>query len=110
MAEKRDSRRIPFRTMLSYGIDEPPVLRSISTDLSGTGVCIKTNNVFKPGVELYMNFEVEGKVYNAYGIIMWAKTVPPGLARIVKNGMGVKFIYMDSDFLGAYNKKLEMFA
>ena len=105
MAEKRSSKRIPFRVMLGYGPKDPPSNRSFATDLSDTGVCIKTNRVFKPGVELHMNFEVKKKAYKAYGIIMWAKVVPPRLVRMVKNGMGIRFIYMDPGLLEEYNEK-----
>ena len=110
MTDKRDSRRIPFRVMLDYGLSDPPEHRSFATDLSDTGVCIKTNKVFKPGLELYMNIEIGDKAYKAYGVIMWAKVVPPRLVRVVKNGMGVRFIYMDPGLLEEYNKKRETLA
>ena len=110
MSDKRDSRRIPFRVMVDYGPKDPPTNRSFATDLSDTGLCIKTNKVFKPGIELYMNIEIEETVYKAYGVIMWAKVVPPRLVRVVKNGMGVKFIYMDPGLLKEYNKKREQLA
>lgn len=110
MPDKRDSKRIPFRVMLDYGPEDPPTHRSFATDLSDTGVCIKTNKVFKPGIELYMNIEIGEKTYKAYGVIMWAKIVPPRLVRVVKNGMGVRFIYMDPGLLEEYNKKKEHLA
>jgi hypothetical protein len=41
---------------------------------------------------------------------MWAKIVPPKLVRLIKNGMGVRFIYMDPGLLEEYNEKRSQLA
>ncbi|HZX35182.1 MAG TPA: PilZ domain-containing protein [Thermodesulfobacteriota bacterium] len=105
---KRISRRVPFRTVVKYGPTDPPEHTSFVVDLSDTGVCIKTNKVFKPGTKLHLNFELDEKTTcRAVGIVQWAKTAPAELARMIKTGMGIRFTHMEKELLALYRKKTE---
>jgi hypothetical protein len=75
--------------------------------MSDTGICIKTNNVFPPGTKVHISVDVDGDLFKAEGVVMWAKIVPPGLVRMIKNGMGIKFTNMEPELLSYYNRKKE---
>ncbi|MBI5560812.1 MAG: PilZ domain-containing protein [Deltaproteobacteria bacterium] len=103
---KRTTNRIVFRYTVRYGPRKPPEFVSFVTNLSDTGLCIKTNNVFSPGTHIYMVIELPGNLsFNAEGTVMWAKKAPPGLVRHVKNGMGIKFTQVDDGLLTIYRTK-----
>src|SRR3990170_4092410 len=103
---KRISKRVIFRSVVKYGPTTPPEHTSFVVDLSDTGVCIRTNKVFKPGTKLHLNFELNEKtVYRAAGIVQWAKVAPGGLSRIVKTGMGIRFTHMEKGLLTLYHEK-----
>ena len=105
-SEKRISKRVGFRSIVKYGPTHPPEHTSFVVDLSDTGVCIRTNKVFKPGTKLHLNFELDEKTaYRAAGIVQWAKVAPGGLARIVKTGMGIRFTQMERGLLSLYREK-----
>ncbi|MBI5599343.1 MAG: PilZ domain-containing protein [Deltaproteobacteria bacterium] len=104
----RVSKRVAFRNVVKYGTQKPPEFVSFITDLSDTGVCIKTNKVFTPGTRLYMVIELGGSVFNAEGTVVWAKKAPPGLVRHVKTGMGIRFTHADEGLLRLYHEKKEV--
>ncbi len=106
MAEKRRSKRVPLRVIVRYGTSHPPEYTAFLTDFSGGGVNIKTNRVFKPGTKLIMEIEIDGRVFNAAGVVVWARQVPQTLSRIVKNGMGIRFTRLDKDMLAIYNSRI----
>jgi hypothetical protein len=75
------------------------------TDVSESGVCIKTNYVFDEGTKLNIRLETNGKKFDGTGIVMWSKQVPKGLDRVVKNGMGIRFTQIDEEFLEMCREK-----
>jgi Tfp pilus assembly protein PilZ len=105
MANKRISKRIPLRSIVKYGPNNPPQNTSIIVNISETGVCIKTTKVFAPGTKLFMAFDIGARIYNATGVVVWAKKAPPDLVRFVKNGMGIRFTDVDPAILKAYGEK-----
>jgi len=92
--------------MVKYGPTEKREHTSFLTDMSDTGLCIKTNTVYRPGTKIFMSVEVEDKEYPAEGIVMWAKIVPPQLVRVTKNGMGIQFTFVDMELLEYYYARL----
>ena len=109
-ADKRASKRVPFRHTVEYGQHIPPDKISIVTDLSDGGVCIQTNTVYKPGTRVYIAIRIGKEVYAAEGIVAWAKKAPRALAYHVKSGMGISFTRVEEALLEAYDKKLEVTA
>lgn len=102
---KRTTNRIAFRYTVRYGPKIPPEFTSFITNLSDTGLCIKTNKVYSPGTKLYLIIEAAGSAFNAEGIVVWAKSTSPSLVRHVKNGMGIKFTQVDEGLLRLYRAK-----
>jgi Tfp pilus assembly protein PilZ len=95
MLEKRANKRVPFRNIVRYGLENPPVKISYVTDLSETGLFIKTCKVYRPDTKLYLTVEVNGKLHNGEGVVTWAKKVPQNLMKIIKGGMGIRFTRID---------------
>ena len=54
----------------------------------------------------YGTVEIDDHSYNAEGVVMWSKIVPPQLVRVVKNGMGIKFTKTDDGLIDYYKNKL----
>jgi hypothetical protein len=76
-----------------YGSEFPSKV-GFTSDISESGLCIKSFIVFKPGTVLLLEIEVpSGEIVRLEGRVHWARKVPPNLLRKVKHaGMGVKII------------------
>ncbi|MEE9614039.1 MAG: PilZ domain-containing protein [Thermodesulfobacteriota bacterium] len=105
MSNNRVNDRVPLRYVVMYGPERPPEKTSYTTDLSETGLCIKTVQVYSPGTKLYLNIEVDDDIYACEGVVIWAKKVSPNLIRTLKGGMGIKFTRIDEALLEAYQRK-----
>lgn len=103
MSTERDSERVTLRCKIKYGTTQMLNNLALSSDVSATGLRIKTNNVFEKGTLLRLRIETQGKSYLAEGEVMWSKVVPRGLDRVVKNGMGIRFTEIDPAFVELCN-------
>ncbi len=110
MSNKRSSRRVLFSHAVRYGTEMPLVHSSFLIDLSRDGASIETRNVFNPGTKVHLTLNLFSKDYKASGTVVWSMLVPPALARIFKNGMGIKFDKVDEAILKVYDSKLEISA
>jgi hypothetical protein len=88
---RRKNKRVAFRATIKYGLEKPPTYTSFVTDLSGTGICIQANRIFKPDTKLYLTVFINDSSFDAEGVVRWAKKAPPGMLRISKSGMGIEF-------------------
>ncbi len=100
------SKRVPFRVLVKYGNEKPPVHSSFVTDFSESGIKIQTNKVFKPGTVIYMTIKDGETVHECEGVVTWAKRVPPGMERVVKCGMGIRFSSIPQGLLDSYSRKI----
>ncbi len=93
MVDKRRKLRILKRVRVMYGLEFPSKV-GFTSDLSESGLCIKSFIVFKPGEILLLEIEApSGEIIRLEGRVHWARKVPPNLLRKVKHaGMGVKII------------------
>jgi hypothetical protein len=53
-----------------------------------------------------MAIEVHKESFDCEGSVRWAKRVPPGLERIARCGMGIKFLKVPQGLLDIYKAKL----
>ncbi len=107
MAEKRISKRVAFRNIVKFGTTMERTHTAFITDLSDTGICIKTTSVYKPGTLIYLAVDVsDDKVCEATGVVAWAKAAPAHLARFVKSGMGIRFTEVDPALIGFYEDRI----
>lgn len=93
MADKRRKLRVLKRIRVMYGTEFPSKI-GFTSDISETGLCIKSFIVFKPGEILLLEIEApNGEIIRLEGRVHWARKVPPNLLRKVKHaGMGVKIV------------------
>lgn len=93
MSDKRRKLRVLKRVRVMYGTEFPSKI-GFTSDISETGLCIKSFIVFKPGEILLLELEApSGEIIRLEGRVHWARKVPPNLLRKVKHaGMGVKII------------------
>ena len=100
------NRRVPFRYIVRYGLTRALECKSFVADISDTGLYLKTNRVFKPGSRIYMTIEIHKELFECEGEVRWAKRVPPGLERIARCGMGIKFSKVPQGLIDIYKGKL----
>jgi Tfp pilus assembly protein PilZ len=63
-----------------------------TNNISLSGAFLRTNNVFKPGTTIQVEFEFPDRKVNLWAQVVWAKKVPPQMAHVILCGMGVRFI------------------
>ncbi len=76
---------------MRYGV-ESATKTGFTRNVSGTGLCIQTNNVIKPGTTIHVEVKGLEQTFNLWARVIWAKKVPSQLAHILECGMGVRFI------------------
>lgn len=73
--------------------------RGISSDLSETGLFIRTQHGLVPGsvidIEVYLP---NGELSRMRGVVRRTTKAPVAVSSIVKNGMGVELVEMDSTY------------
>jgi Tfp pilus assembly protein PilZ len=100
------NKRVHYRVIVRYGTTRPLEYRSFIANISDTGVYLRTNRVLKPGTLLLMTIETNGENFHCEGFVRWARKVPPGLERIARCGMGIKFTKVPEGLLEIYRSKL----
>lgn len=106
-ANNRTLNRAKRRMMVRYGVATPDKT-AFTKNLSETGLFLQTNQVFKPGTTLHVQIQFPKSPVSMWGRVVWAKTVPPGLAHVVECGMGIRFVDPPaewSDFFHQWAKK-----
>jgi hypothetical protein len=68
-------------------------------NLSATGLCIRTNSVYKPGTTLQVEVQGPDKTYSMWAKVVWAKKVPAQLAHVLDCGMGLALVNPDPGWL-----------
>lgn len=102
-AKDRTSDRVSHRGKVKYGINRASENIAFITDLSKTGICIKTNHIYEPGTKLSLLVETRGKSFHGEGIVMWSKRAPGKLAQFKKCGMGIQFKETPDGWIDLYN-------
>jgi hypothetical protein len=89
--ERRRHERFRTKLQVRYGI--------ISCDLTGpvdnlslSGLCIRTNEVFPAGTRIKMQIEFPEGIVHHSGEVMWAIKVPDEQMSTMMCGMGIQFI------------------
>lgn len=87
---RRKAKRYRLRVFVKYGSRDLDH-RGFTTDISTSGIAIKTNQVYPPGTELLLGLEINERILLARGRVKWAKQVPPTphQLRALRNGYRV---------------------
>jgi len=89
--------------MVRYGTSD--LKKSAFTrNVSETGMCLQTNDVFRPGSRIQVQFKLEDRTFSMHARVIWAKTLPSKLAYVHGCGMGICFIEPSLDWIQYYNK------
>ncbi|OGW63059.1 MAG: hypothetical protein A2638_03770 [Nitrospirae bacterium RIFCSPHIGHO2_01_FULL_66_17] len=98
--EKQQRTRRTKRIEVRFGPERPTDL-GFTIDVSETGLFVKSNTVYPPDTRLVLELSLsDRRVLSLRGRVMWAKRVPPQLARhLRKTGMGVELIDPPSEYL-----------
>lgn len=97
MVDKRDKARARKRLMVRYGAEK--LDRSAFTrNISSTGLFLQTNAVLKPGTTMQVEMKFPERTFNMWARVIWAKRVPPELARVMGCGMGIRFVDPDPEW------------
>jgi uncharacterized protein (TIGR02266 family) len=89
--ERRRHERVQARLEVRYGthgFDLEAPLENISL----SGVCIRTNDVFPAGTRIRMQIEFPDRQITQTGEVMWAIKVPERDRETMMCGMGVQFV------------------
>ncbi len=101
--EKRPRIRVFKRLFVRFG-EELPIYVGYTTDISATGLFIKASTIFPPKTCLKIALTLpDDRVVLLTGEVVWAKRVPPQLARLVKkNGMGIRLQRTEEVYLSLF--------
>jgi Tfp pilus assembly protein PilZ len=99
--DKRSEGRAKKRVMVKYGIEKTD-RTAFTKNISETGLCLKTNHVFKPGSTVQIELHMPDRTFSMWGRVAWAKKVPPNLAHVLDCGMGLSFVDPSPEWLEYY--------
>lgn len=106
MADRRLSRRIPFRKKVKYGLPNPTFVGS-TLNLSVNGIVIKAYIFLPPQSRIMIHIYVEDEIVILDGIVAWVSSTLPG----IPSTMGIRFLGCTDDikliYLSSYPKFLE---
>ncbi len=91
-AERRTAPRVLLNLEVDYASEENYLFAYI-TDISATGIFVRTTTPEQPGTQLNLKFgtlEVEGQV-------IWVNPYRPGAPDSLHPGMGIRFEALDDD-------------
>jgi hypothetical protein len=101
VAEKQAHPRTRGRIRVRYGLNALERM-CYTNNVSLSGAFLRTNNVFKPGTTLQVEFEFPERSMALWAQVVWAKKVPPEMAHVILCGMGVRFINPGPEWAEAF--------
>lgn len=101
MAERRDTKRIPFRTKIKLGKDKTELIAR-TFNISELGIGIESRRIYPPDSKIFINLEDGSKINKVYGKVAWARSNLPGLP----SKMGIRINETDNNIIKeVYRKK-----
>ena len=101
----RESKRVRIVCRVRYGDNPELEFEGEVKDLSDSGLCIESHDLYDKGTKLKMVVSHVGTEYKAEGEVMWSVQVPKALEGVRKYGMGVRFTQVDEALLELYWKR-----
>jgi len=99
-AERRRAPRILVDLTVDYA-SEDNYLFAYITDISATGIFVRTTTPEGPGTHLNLRFSPEGRGANSEleveGEVIWVNPYRPGTPDNLHPGMGIRFVGLDDD-------------
>jgi Tfp pilus assembly protein PilZ len=101
--DKRANNRAKRRMMVRYGASAADKT-AFTKNVSETGMFLQTNHVFKPGSTIHVQIQFPKDTFSMWARVVWAKTVPQGLAHVLECGMGVCFIDPSAEWISFFHE------
>jgi Tfp pilus assembly protein PilZ len=90
---RRNSQRIPRRVQVLFQPrGEAQAYRCFTTDLSPQGMHVSTRHTRPPGTRLRIELLEESRGFTVEGVVAHARSVHPELAKVLPQGMGIRFL------------------
>src|SRR5688500_8042498 len=95
--DRRRSRRWPRQLDVRFWKrgEEDQATRAVSTNVSKTGIFLRTQQVLPSGARLRLEVTCAGRSFVAEGVVMRALRTPPHLQSAIPSGMGVRFLRVE---------------
>jgi type IV pilus assembly protein PilZ len=95
-------RRAAPRVLVDFEVDyasEENYLFAYITDISETGIFVRTTSPESPGTHLNMRFKIDdaSPQLEVEGKVIWVNPYRPGAADNLHPGMGIRFVALDDD-------------
>lgn len=92
-------RRAAPRVLVDFEVDyasEENYLFAYVTDISETGIFVRTTTPEQPGTNLNLRFRIDsGPQIEVEGEVIWVNPFRPGSADNLHPGMGIRFVALD---------------
>jgi uncharacterized protein (TIGR02266 family) len=97
-AERRRAPRVLVDLKVDYASEENYLFAYI-TDISATGIFVRTTSPEPPGTHLNLRFSPEGRdvELEVEGEVIWVNPYRPGAPDNLHPGMGIRFVGLDDD-------------
>ena len=100
-AERRRAPRVLLNLEVDYA-SEDNYLFAYITDISATGIFVRTTTPEEPGTQLNLKFAPDGGRASADAIevegqVIWVNPYRPGAPDNLHPGMGIRFVGLDDD-------------
>lgn len=96
--DAHDDRRRATRVLVDLEVDyasEDNYLFAYITDISATGIFVRTLAPEPPGTHLNLRFCPDGKRFEVEGEVIWVNPFRPGAPDNLHPGMGIRFVTLD---------------
>jgi type IV pilus assembly protein PilZ len=96
--ERRQAPRVLVDLEVDYA-SEDNYLFAYITDISETGIFVRTTSPEQPGTRLNLRFrpDDEGPQIEVEGEVIWVNPFRPGVADNLHPGMGIRFVALDDE-------------
>jgi Tfp pilus assembly protein PilZ len=97
VVDRRRSRRWPRQLDVRFTKrgEEGPAVQAVSTNVSKTGLFLRTQQVLPTGTRLRLEVNCAGRSFVAEGVVMRALRTPTHLQAAMPSGMGVRFLRVE---------------
>jgi uncharacterized protein (TIGR02266 family) len=109
-AERRAAPRVLVDLEVDYASEENYLFAYI-TDISATGIFIRTTTPEAPGTHLNLRFSSEDSAHlEVEGEVIWVNPYRPGTPDNLHPGMGIRFVSIDSELRDRLFELIRRFA
>lgn len=109
-AERRRAPRVLVDLEVDYASEENYLFAYI-TDISATGIFVRTTTPEAPGTHLNLRFSSEHHRYiEAEGEVIWVNPYRPGTPDNLHPGMGIRFVSLDNELRDRLLELIRRFA